>query len=264
QIVGQHSSETFDPVTSPIIQLKNEIGGLPFFGAALVILIVSYLVILATPMKAQFGNSFGWFIGSAGISTVMVWIIGWFMVLKNKQGLSGQGVFLQTIGLCAAGALLVVLWYSSGFLGVFLGLLMLVVGVFVIKNLNVGSLDIQQGSTTALSNNEAPGTTLIQNILQKINNNSEDPSTDPFKRMFLSNKQLAEEMKGAVDLQKQRVRHAYYTSEYVRMTAKSLGHMLEMELIFPAVYKELFGVEFHDIGDMGFDGLFDEFGRMNE
>ena len=69
-------------------------------------------------------------------------------------------------------------------------------------------------------------------------------------------------MKASVDIQKQKVRHAYYTSEQVKLAAISLGYMLEMELIFPAVYKELFGVDFQDIGDTSFEGLYDEFGRM--
>jgi len=81
--------------------------------------------------------------------------------------------------------------------------------------------------------------------------------------MFYSKKRLTEELKDAVELQKQRVRHAFYVSEQVRMTAqKSLGYLLEMELVFPAVYKELFGKDFQDFGDTGFDGMFDEFGRM--
>ena len=252
-----------DPVTSPVKQLQETIGRLPFFLLIPTIMIISYLVILATSLKEQLGNSFGWFIGAAGMTAVILWLLGWLMVLKNRQGLSGQGLFLQVVGGGAGIALLIVLGLGAGWIGILVGLIVLGIAVIVLKSMSFKMVSDQTQHSPTPSSQDAPGTILIRNILNQLISQAEDPSTNPYKRMFYSNKQLTEEMKSAVDLQKQRVRYAYYVSEQVRMTAqKSLGYLLEKELVFPAVYKELFGREFQDIGNVSFQDMFDEFGRV--
>ncbi|MFC1606874.1 hypothetical protein ACFL47_02795, partial [Candidatus Latescibacterota bacterium] len=107
-----------------------------------------------------------------------------------------------------------------------------------------------------------PGTTLIRNIIKQLNSQAEDPTTNPYKRMFLSTKRLSEEMRDVAELQKQRVRYTFYVSEQIKLMApKSLGYLLDMETIFPDVYKELFGKEFENIEDTKFEGMYDEFSR---
>jgi len=64
---------------------------------------------------------------------------------------------------------------------------------------------------------------------------------DKLIRFFFGTKGLTEKWRKETELQKEKVRHSYYTAERVRQRARALGYYLEKPDIGPKVYELLFG-----------------------
>lgn len=204
---------------------------------------ISYLVILATPLRFWFvvpgdETAFSTIVGSIGLTGLIMGTIDLLMRGQRRTGWTLVGM-LSAVAVGLVVVIVLLAFLSWGWIPFVLGCLFLGM-VWMLLRLSYAQHYTDRMPASASASGQPDIARILDQILAGYESAPGDPRMAALKRTILGARALSREIEDEVELQKQRVRYAHYISEEVRLKAQAMGYLVGEDQVHAAVWNWLF------------------------